>query len=72
MKLGEIIAQLASPTNKEIEDEDGHGARLAALFHDVAIKTGLVRVHFQKELYQLRDEGGSATAFTQSPDGNLE
>lgn len=77
-KMGDIIAYLPFAGNEQTVDEVGNAVlylpqpKLTELFHEAALRTGLVKVHFNTELCDLRNEDDSVTAIAKNSDGKLE
>lgn len=78
MKLGDIIASLAFAANEETRDTEGMGvlylpqSELTELIYKAAIDTGLVKVHFNRELCDINESETSVTAVARTPSGELE
>ncbi|OGM47706.1 hypothetical protein ABOM_004305 [Aspergillus bombycis] len=75
MKMGDIIASLAFASNEETRDDHGNSvlylpqSQLAELIYQAAVQTGLVTVHFSREVSEVHDHGNSVTVISRSPNG---
>jgi 2-polyprenyl-6-methoxyphenol hydroxylase-like FAD-dependent oxidoreductase len=77
-KMGDIIASLPFPSNEETGDDYGNSVlylpqpQLAQLFYKAALQTGLVNVHFCRELFEIHNGDSSVTAVARNTGGKLE